>query len=164
WPTGGPDPPRPTPSPTPRASTGGSRSPRAPRSAWPEHWRRAGPSAGTGRSCRPAPARRGRRLRSGPPTARPRPPWELLARYRATEFGPAGVRVTAVSPGPVRTEAAEAVPGDRAALMDGTDAHGRAGDPGGIAGVDSFLAGPAGSYVNGAVLLADGGEPSALPA
>lgn len=74
------------------------------------------------------------------------------------------MRVTAVSPGPVRTEAAEAMPGDRAALMDGTDAHGRAGDPGGIAGVVSFLAGPAGSYVNGAVLLADGGEPSALPA
>ncbi|MEU2877708.1 hypothetical protein [Streptomyces sp. NPDC007070] len=64
----------------------------------------------------------------------------------------------------MRTEAAEAIPGDRTALMDGTDARGRAGDPGGIAGVVSFLAGPAGSYVNGAVFFAGGGEPSALPA
>ncbi|WP_439945464.1 hypothetical protein [Streptomyces sp. BBFR109] len=56
----------------------------------------------------------------------------------------------------MRTEAAEAMPGDRAALMDGTDARGRAGDPGEIAGVVSFLAGPAGSYVNGAVFFADG--------
>ncbi|WP_325100000.1 hypothetical protein [Streptomyces sp. GMY02] len=64
----------------------------------------------------------------------------------------------------MRTEAVEAVPGDRAALMDGTDARGRAGDPGGIAGVVSFPAGPAGSYVNGAVLFAGGGELSALSA
>ncbi|WP_019981970.1 MULTISPECIES: hypothetical protein [unclassified Streptomyces] len=56
------------------------------------------------------------------------------------------------------------MPGDRAALMDGTDARGRAGGLGENAGVVSFPAGPAGSYVNGAVLFADGGELSALPA
>ncbi|MEV8066881.1 hypothetical protein AB0P32_12200 [Streptomyces sp. NPDC085995] len=64
----------------------------------------------------------------------------------------------------MRTEAAEAMPGDRAALMDGTDARGRAGDPGENAGVVSFLVGPGGSYVNSAVFFADGGELSALPA
>lgn len=88
---------------------------------------------------------------------------ELLTRYWATEFGPSGVRVNAVSPGPVRTEGSAAMLGEHAAAMDGTNARGRAGDPGEIAELVAFLAGPASSYVNGAVLFADGGELSTLP-
>ncbi|MEW2162596.1 SDR family oxidoreductase [Streptomyces sp. NPDC007084] len=88
---------------------------------------------------------------------------EVLARYWATEFGPSGVRVNAVSPGPVHTEGTRAMLGEHIAMLDRTNARGRAGDPAEIAEIVSFLAGPASSYVNGAVLFADGGELSALP-
>ncbi|GAA2513653.1 SDR family NAD(P)-dependent oxidoreductase [Winogradskya humida] len=88
---------------------------------------------------------------------------EMLVRYWATEFGPSGVRVNAVSPGPVRTEGTVAMLGDHIAALDTTNARGRAGSPGEIADVVSFLVSDASSYVNGAVLFADGGERSALP-
>lgn len=88
---------------------------------------------------------------------------EILTRYWATEFGASGVRANAVSPGPVRTEGSAAMLGDQAAMLDRTNARGRAGDPREIADVVTFLVGPASSYVNGAVLFADGGELSALP-
>lgn len=89
---------------------------------------------------------------------------EILTRYWATEFGPQGVRVNTVSPGPVHTEGTQAMLGEHISVLDTTNARGRAGDPEEIAEVVSFLAGPASSYVNGAVLFADGGERSALPA
>jgi len=89
---------------------------------------------------------------------------EILTRYWATEFGPSGVRVNTVSPGPVHTEGTQAMLGEHIAVLDSTNARGRAGDPAEIAEIVSFLAGPASSYVNGAVLFADGGERSALPA
>ncbi|WP_413761071.1 SDR family NAD(P)-dependent oxidoreductase [Streptomyces sp. MMBL 11-3] len=88
---------------------------------------------------------------------------EILTRYWATEFGVSGVRVNTVSPGPVRTEGTQAMLGEHIAMLDKANARGRAGDPGEIAEVVSFLVGPASSYVNGAVLFADGGELSALP-
>ncbi|MEW2571602.1 SDR family oxidoreductase [Streptomyces sp. NPDC047070] len=88
---------------------------------------------------------------------------EVLTRYWATEFGPSGVRVNTVSPGPVYTEGTRAMLGEHIAMLDRTNARGRAGDPGEIADIVSFLVGDASSYVNGAVLFADGGELSALP-
>ena len=89
---------------------------------------------------------------------------EILTRYWATEYGPAGVRVNTVSPGPVHTEGTRSMLGEHIAVLDTTNARGRAGDPREIAEIVSFLVGPASSYVNGAVLFADGGERSALPA
>ncbi|MEU3187858.1 SDR family oxidoreductase [Streptomyces sp. NPDC006923] len=88
---------------------------------------------------------------------------EILTRYWATEFGPSGVRVNAVSPGPVHTEGTSALFGEHSGVLDKTNARGRAGDAGEIAGIVSFLVSPASSYVNGAILFADGGELSALP-
>ncbi|MFH8282513.1 SDR family NAD(P)-dependent oxidoreductase [Streptomyces antibioticus] len=88
---------------------------------------------------------------------------EILTRYWATEFGRSGVRVNTVSPGPVRTEGTQAMLGEHVAMLDRTNARGRAGDPREIAEVVSFLVSEASSYVNGAVLFADGGELSALP-
>ncbi|WP_030377339.1 MULTISPECIES: SDR family NAD(P)-dependent oxidoreductase [unclassified Streptomyces] len=88
---------------------------------------------------------------------------EILTRYWATEFGPSGVRVNTVSPGPVHTEGTKAMLGEHTAMLDKANARGRAGDPSEIAEIVSFLVGPASSYVNGAVLFADGGELSALP-
>lgn len=89
---------------------------------------------------------------------------EILTRFWATEFGPSGVRVNTVSPGPVRTEGTAAMLGEHIAALDATNARGRAGAPGEIADVVSFLVGSTSSYVNGAILFADGGELSPLPA
>ncbi|MCI3270713.1 SDR family NAD(P)-dependent oxidoreductase [Streptomyces cylindrosporus] len=88
---------------------------------------------------------------------------EVLTRYWATEFGPSGVRVNSVSPGPVRTEGTSAMLGEHIAALDKTNARGRAGEPSEIADIVSFLVGPASSYVNGSILFADGGELSTLP-
>ncbi|MGW2051607.1 SDR family NAD(P)-dependent oxidoreductase [Streptomyces sp. NPDC001858] len=88
---------------------------------------------------------------------------EILTRYWATEFGASGVRVNSVSPGPVRTEGTSAMLGEHIAVLDKTNARGRAGDPSEIADIVTFLVGPNSSYVNGSVLFADGGELSALP-
>ncbi|MFE4823540.1 SDR family NAD(P)-dependent oxidoreductase [Streptomyces sp. NPDC056704] len=88
---------------------------------------------------------------------------EILTRYWATEFGPSGVRVNTVSPGPVHTEGTRAMLGEHTTMLDKANARGRAGAPGEIAAIVSFLVSEASSYVNGAVLFADGGELSALP-
>ena len=88
---------------------------------------------------------------------------EILTRYWATEFGPSGVRVNAVSPGPVHTEGTAAMLGEHIGAPDQTNARGRAGHPDEIAGIVSFLVSDTSSYLNGAVLFADGGELSTLP-
>jgi NAD(P)-dependent dehydrogenase (short-subunit alcohol dehydrogenase family) len=88
---------------------------------------------------------------------------ELLTRSWATEFGLAGVRVNAVSPGPVRTEGTERMLGEHIAMLDSGTGRGRAAHPDEIADVVAFLAGPASSYLNGSIVLADGGPVSALP-
>jgi len=88
---------------------------------------------------------------------------EILVRYWATEFGPSGVRVNAVSPGPVHTEGTVAMLGEHISALDMTNARGRAGLPGEIADIVAFLVSDVSSYVNGAVLFADGGERSNLP-
>lgn len=88
---------------------------------------------------------------------------EILTRYWATEFGPSGVRVNTVSPGLVHTEGTKAMFGEHTAMLDKTNARGRAGEPSEIADIVSFLVSEASSYVNGAVLFADGGELSTLP-
>lgn len=50
---------------------------------------------------------------------------EILTRYWATEFGPHGVRVNAVSPGPVRTEGTAAMLGDQMRWIGSTREAGR---------------------------------------
>lgn len=88
---------------------------------------------------------------------------EALTRYWAAEYGPAGVRVNAVSPGPVRSEGTERMLGEQIAMLDAGTGRGRAADPQEIAEIVLFLAQPASSYVNGSIVLADGGPISALP-
>ena len=88
---------------------------------------------------------------------------EILTRYWATEFGSSGVRVNAVSPGPVHTEGTAAMLGEHIAALDKTNVRGRAGHPGEIADIISFLVSDSSSYINGAVLFADGGELSTMP-
>lgn len=81
----------------------------------------------------------------------------LLTKSWAAEFGPAGVRVNAVSPGPTRTEGTAAM----GESLDQLAAAGPAGRPGTaeeIAEAIVFLATDAASFVHGAVLPVDGGR------
>jgi NAD(P)-dependent dehydrogenase (short-subunit alcohol dehydrogenase family) len=81
----------------------------------------------------------------------------LLTKAWAAEFGPRGVRVNAVSPGPTRTEGTERFgPGlDRMAA----DAPaGRPAAPEEIAAAIAYLAGSDASFVQGAILDVDGGR------
>ncbi len=87
---------------------------------------------------------------------------ELLTRVWADEFGRSGVRVNAVEAGPTETPGTAVTPG----LTDGLGALtalGRAATADEIASAVTFLASPAASYVNGAILQATGGQLAIAP-
>lgn len=89
---------------------------------------------------------------------------ELLTRSWATEFGARGVRVNGVSPGPVRTAGTTAMLGDNVEMLGRANLRERIGEPDEIARVVQFLVDADSSYINGTVIVANGGEPSSLPA
>ena len=82
---------------------------------------------------------------------------ELLTKSWAAEFGPSGVRVNAVSPGPVRTPMSEAM-GDMADQMAALAPAGRVAAPQEIADAIAYLASDDASFVQGVVLPVDGGR------
>jgi NAD(P)-dependent dehydrogenase (short-subunit alcohol dehydrogenase family) len=77
-----------------------------------------------------------------------------MTRAWAAEFSPRGVRVNAVSPGPVYTAADPA----RIEALGATTPLGRAAQADEIAQVITFLASPDSAYVTGATVAADGGR------
>jgi NAD(P)-dependent dehydrogenase (short-subunit alcohol dehydrogenase family) len=82
----------------------------------------------------------------------------MLTRQLAKEVG-GKVRVNAVAPGVIKTRFAEALWGNEA-IMDrllATHPMGRIGTPDEVAGAVAFLASDAASYINGEVLVIDGG-------
>jgi NAD(P)-dependent dehydrogenase (short-subunit alcohol dehydrogenase family) len=81
----------------------------------------------------------------------------LLTKAWAAEYGPQGVRVNAVSPGPTSTPGTDAM-GDGFAAIVSTIPLGRAADPEEIAEAIVFLASDRASYLNGAVIPVDGGR------
>jgi NAD(P)-dependent dehydrogenase (short-subunit alcohol dehydrogenase family) len=87
---------------------------------------------------------------------------ELMTLVWADEFGPDGVRVNAVAAGPTRTPGT-AVYGEMAEALGKAFALGRTADADEIAETIVFLASPAASYVNGAVLQVHGGLKAVLP-
>jgi NAD(P)-dependent dehydrogenase (short-subunit alcohol dehydrogenase family) len=89
---------------------------------------------------------------------------ELLTRSWATEFGARGVRVNGVSPGPVRTSGTNALFGENIDAFGQINLRSRIGEPEEIARVVQFLVDDASSYINGTVVLANGGERSSMPA
>jgi NAD(P)-dependent dehydrogenase (short-subunit alcohol dehydrogenase family) len=81
----------------------------------------------------------------------------LLTKAWAAEYGPQGVRVNAVSPGPTSTPGTDAM-GDGFAAIVSTIPLGRAAAPEEIAEAIVFLASDRASYLNGAVIPVDGGR------
>jgi NAD(P)-dependent dehydrogenase (short-subunit alcohol dehydrogenase family) len=81
----------------------------------------------------------------------------LLTKSWAAEYGPSGVRVNAVSPGPTRTEGTAPM-GDALDQLASGGPAGRPGLPAEIAAAITYLASDAASFVHGAVLPVDGGR------
>jgi NAD(P)-dependent dehydrogenase (short-subunit alcohol dehydrogenase family) len=93
----------------------------------------------------------------------------MLTQCIAVDHGPDGVRANCVCPGWIRTDMADAAMGELAGLR-GTDREGayalatgpvparRPGDVDEVAGLVAWLVGPQSTYVNGAVITADGGS------
>jgi NAD(P)-dependent dehydrogenase (short-subunit alcohol dehydrogenase family) len=82
---------------------------------------------------------------------------ELLTKSWAAEFGPSGVRVNAVSPGPVRTPMSEAM-GDMVNQMAALAPAGRVAAPEELAAAIAYLASDDASFVQGVILPVDGGR------
>lgn len=82
-----------------------------------------------------------------------------LVRNLAAEWGPKGVRVNAIAPGLIKTEFARALWEDekRAAERIAATPLRRLGEPRDIGGIAVFLASPAGAFITGQCLVADGG-------
>lgn len=84
---------------------------------------------------------------------------EAVVRYLAVEFAPRGIRVNAVSGGPVRSTSMSLFPDAEelmAEVVRRTPA-GRLGEPDDIAGVATFLLSPEARWICGQTLIADGG-------
>lgn len=81
----------------------------------------------------------------------------LLTKAWAAEYGPSGVRVNAVSPGPTRTEGTEAM-GDGLEQLAAQAPAGRPATADEIAEAIVFLATDSASFIHGAKLAVDGGR------
>jgi NAD(P)-dependent dehydrogenase (short-subunit alcohol dehydrogenase family) len=84
--------------------------------------------------------------------------WNLTG-VMAKEWGPLGIRVNAIAPGPFDTDmmaATYAIPEFRDAVVDATVSK-RIADPDEIVGAALLLASDAGSYMQGSVVTVDGG-------
>lgn len=85
---------------------------------------------------------------------------DLLTKSWAVEYGPQGVRVNSVSPGPTRTPGAEAGLGDALELLAKESPLGLVAEPDYIAAVIAFLASDAARFITGALIDVDGGRTS----
>ena len=85
---------------------------------------------------------------------------ELLTKAWAAEYGPSGVRVNAVAPGPTRTRMMEAVPDEMVNQLAGLAPAGRVAQPEELAAAIVFLASDEASFVHGVTLAVDGGRVS----
>lgn len=84
-----------------------------------------------------------------------------LTRQMAVDYGPQGVRVNSICPGPILTDRVAGYYKGREADMDVTAKAvvlGRFGRPSEIANTIAFMASNASSYMNGATVMVDGGR------
>ncbi len=80
----------------------------------------------------------------------------MLTKAWAAEYGPSGVRVNAVAPGPIATERNEEFADGIAPILERVPSH-RMSTVGEVASVVTFLAGPDAGNVHGAIWSVDGG-------
>jgi NAD(P)-dependent dehydrogenase (short-subunit alcohol dehydrogenase family) len=83
---------------------------------------------------------------------------ELLTKAWAAEYGPRGVRVNAVAPGPTRTALTEAMPEEMISQLAALAPAGRVARPEELAAAIVFLASDDASFVHGVTLAVDGGR------
>jgi NAD(P)-dependent dehydrogenase (short-subunit alcohol dehydrogenase family) len=83
---------------------------------------------------------------------------ELLTKAWAAEYGPSGVRVNAVAPGPTRTALTETIPEEMVSQLAALAPAGRVAQPAELAAAIVFLASDDSSFVHGVTLAVDGGR------
>lgn len=86
---------------------------------------------------------------------------DSLTESLAVEWGPAGVTVNAISPGPVRTEGSDKQLWQDEELVENMRSEiplGRFATPDDIAPLAMFLASEMGAFINGALIPCDGGD------
>ncbi len=83
----------------------------------------------------------------------------MMTKVLAVELGPSNIRVNAIAPGIIKTRFSRALWETDAIAQAVSDANplGRLGEPGDVVGAALFLASPLSDYVNGDVLVIDGG-------
>ncbi|MEY4851054.1 MAG: hypothetical protein RLZZ563_1778 [Pseudomonadota bacterium] len=82
---------------------------------------------------------------------------QSFVRVAAMEFGPRGITVNSVSPGPVSPGVYDQLPVAMQEMVRSMSPFGRVGTPGDIAGIVAFLASDAASWISGQDILATGG-------
>lgn len=82
---------------------------------------------------------------------------EVLTRYMAKEFGGRGIRVNAVSPGPIRTELGGGLNDEFESLLASQTALGRVGEPHEVARVIASLLTDDGGWINAQSIEVAGG-------
>lgn len=80
-----------------------------------------------------------------------------ITKHLAVEWAARGIRVNAVAPGTIATEAVRDLPEDYVAPMKEAHPIGRLGEPSEVASAILFLASDEASFVTGAILPVDGG-------
>jgi NAD(P)-dependent dehydrogenase (short-subunit alcohol dehydrogenase family) len=85
---------------------------------------------------------------------------ELLTKAWAAEYGPRGVRVNAVAPGPTRTGMTEGIPDEMVNHLAALASAGRVAEPEELASAIVFLAGEDASFIHGVTVPVDGGRVS----
>jgi NAD(P)-dependent dehydrogenase (short-subunit alcohol dehydrogenase family) len=80
-----------------------------------------------------------------------------ITKHLAVEWAHRGIRVNAVAPGTIRTEAVASLPESYVAPMREAHPIGRLGEPAEVASAILFLASDEASFVTGAILPVDGG-------